>query len=70
MPIYLIADVVATLIEYADELKAKSNLDAVEFGTLLGYAEALSIIHDVCSPEQLEELGLNFDVDARYFLPK
>ncbi len=61
-----LADVVASIIEAAEEVKNKDNQDAQDYGRLLAYAEALSIIHDSCDSDDLEKIGLNFDVDERY----
>ena len=70
MSIDLLSDAVAAIIENADELKAQPNLDDVAFGQLVGYAEALCIIQDICSLDEQKKLGLDFDVDARYLIEK
>lgn len=50
----------------ADELKKHENINDVEYGQLLGYAETLSIIRDACSGYDLKEIGLDFDIDKNY----
>lgn len=60
------ADIVASIMEDADEIKAQGNNDAQDFGQLLAYAEALSIIRDACDPDDLATIGLDFDIDKRY----
>lgn len=64
----MLADVVSAIIEAADEVKKKTNQDDQDFGQLLAYAEALSIIQDACTTEGLKEIGLDFDIDKRYLL--
>ena len=61
-----LADVVASIIEAADEIKGKENRDSQDYGQLLAYAEALSIIRDACDPDVRKEVGLDFDIDKRY----
>lgn len=61
-----LADVVASIIEAADEIKDKKNPDAQDYGQLLAFAEVLSIIRDACEPDLLGEIGLSFDIDKRY----
>nr|DAQ29831.1 MAG TPA: hypothetical protein [Caudoviricetes sp.] len=58
-------DIVASIMEAADEIKAKSNADAQDYGQLLAYSECLSIIRDAYEGD-LSEIGLNFDIDKRY----
>lgn len=60
------ADIVASIMEDADEIKAKGSNDAQDFGQLLAYSEALSIIRDACDPDDLATIGLDFDIDKRY----
>lgn len=62
----LMADIVAAIMEDADEIRAKENRDSQDFGQLLAYAEALSIIRDACAGYNLASIGLDFDIDARY----
>lgn len=58
-------DIVAAIVEAADEIKGKANADAQDYGQLLAYAESLSIIRDAYDGD-LSEIGLNFDIDNRY----
>ena len=62
----MLADVVASIIEAADEIKEKKERDSQDYGQLLAYAEVLSIIRDACDSDILEEIGLDFDIDRRY----
>lgn len=66
MSLDMISDVVAEIMKAADEVKAKKDLDAQDYGRLLAYAEALSIIRDACDTDDLEKIGLDFDIDKRY----
>lgn len=61
-------EIVENIKESADELiqKGKDNLDLVEKGQLLGYAEALTIIKDAISEDNAAVVGLDFDIDAEY----
>ena len=68
MSIDALRDVVLSIIASADEIKQKGALDCMDFGQLLAYAEALCIIQDMCNPDVLERIGLNFDVDKRYLI--
>lgn len=63
-----IMQIVEDIIEAADELKSKKDLTEVEYGELIAYAEALSIIQDACAGYDLSEIGLDFDIDAKYLL--
>lgn len=65
-PADIIKDAVALIKEYAQELSQKEHRDAVESGELIGYAEALSVLQDACSPDMRREIGLDFDIDAVY----
>jgi hypothetical protein len=58
-------DVVMAILEAADEIKAKTDGDAQDYGQLLAYAECLSIIRDAYDGDLLE-IGLDFDIDRRY----
>lgn len=60
------ADIVESIKELADEIHSQKNKDPQEFGQLLAYAEALSIIRDAVDSSDLREIGLDFDIDARY----
>ncbi len=62
----MLSDVVASIVEAADEVRERTDLDAQDFGELLGYAEALSIIQDACDPDERKAIGLDFDIDKRY----
>ena len=66
MNIDRLAEIVSLLIESADEIKNKKAMDSQDYGQLLAYAEALSIIRDVCDKQELEAIGLDFDIDRRY----
>lgn len=66
MTLNMLSDVVASIIEAADEIKNKTSHDAQDYGQLLAYAEALSIIRDACDQENLTAIGLDFDIDQRY----
>ena len=61
-----LSDIVSAIIASADEVKSKKKIDSQDFGQLLAYAETLSIIRDACNPDDLEDVGLNFDIDKRY----
>lgn len=65
-----IKEIVENIIEAADGLleKGRANLDPVEYGELLAYAESLCIIRDALSGHDLAAVGLNFDIDQRYLL--
>ena len=62
------SDIVSAIIESADEIRNKERQDAQDFGLLLGYAEALSVIKDACDPDDWAEIGLDFDIDVKYLL--
>ncbi len=66
MSLDMLSDVVSSIVEAADEVKNKHNKDVQDYGRLLGYAEALSIIRDACDQDDLEKIGLDFDIDKRY----
>lgn len=61
-------EIIENIIEAADELLAKGreNLDLVEQGQLLAYAESLCIIRDTISGYDLAAVGLDFDIDGKY----
>lgn len=65
----LLKDIVDGIKELADELLTKKDLDLLDRGELLAYAEVLCIIQDVVGNERLPSLGLDFDVDKKYLLP-
>lgn len=64
----MLADVISAIMEAADEVKKKADQDEQDYGQLLAYAEALSIIQDACSAAEQKEFGLDFDIDKRYLL--
>ena len=66
--LHLIQEIVENITEAADELlsKGRGNLDQMEFGELLAYAESLSIIQGAFAGYDLAEIGLDFDIDAKY----
>ena len=61
-----VKDVVDMIVESADEAKERAIEDDMAFGEMLAYATCLSIIRDVFFLD-LKEIGLDFDVDRRYF---
>lgn len=63
-----IREIVEGIVDAADELLEKTERDLVEQGQLIAYAESLSIIRDACAGYDLKEIGLDFDVDARYLV--
>ena len=65
-PADIIKDAVVLIKEYAQELSQKEHRNDVESGELIGYAEALSVLQDACSPDMRREIGLDFDIDAAY----
>lgn len=68
MTIEMLSDVVASIVESAEEIKGKGGRDAQDYGQLLAYAEVLSIIRDACDADDLERIGLDFDIDKRYLI--
>ncbi|MCD8161327.1 MAG: hypothetical protein LUE61_09210 [Clostridiales bacterium] len=60
------SDIVFEIKEQADELLAKNQRDSQDFGQLLAFAETLCIIRDACPVEDRAEIGLDFDIDAKY----
>ena len=63
----IIREAVEEIRREADELKAKQRTE-YEDGQLLGLASALDIIKSACLGYDLEELGLDFDVDKTYLV--
>lgn len=63
-----IREIVEGIVDAADELLEKTERDLVEQGQLIAYAESLSIIRDACAGYDLKEIGLDFDIDARYLV--
>lgn len=54
----------------ADEVLKKEQKSDLEFGQLLAYSEALSIIRDAYSAYDLKDIGLDFDIDERYLITR
>lgn len=63
-----IREIVEGILDAADELLEKPERDLVEDGRLIAYAESLSIIRDACAGYDLREIGLDFDIDAKYLV--
>lgn len=68
MNVNLMRDIVSGIVEAADELLAKKDRDLVEQGQLIAYAESLCIIRDAYAGYDLDKIGLDFDIDARYLV--
>ncbi len=69
MSLDMLKDAVAAIIAAADEVKQEGEKeDNMAFGQLLAYAEVLCILRDACDPTVLAEIGLDFDIDARYLI--
>lgn len=64
----LMREIVEGITGAADELLEKKDRDLVEQGQLIAYAEALSVIRDACAGYDLAEIGLDFDIDAKYLI--
>lgn len=64
----LMKEIVEGIIGAADELLGKKDRDLVDQGQLIAYAEALSIIRDAYAGYDLAEIGLDFDIDAKYLI--
>ena len=59
--------IVTEIIGAAEEIKEKREISEQEFGQICAYAEALTIIKETCSGENLKDIGLDFDIDRRFF---
>ena len=59
-------EIIENIVANSDEIKKQIETDLMDYGKLLAYAESLSIISEMCDEEELEEIGLDFDIDARY----
>ena len=59
---------IENIIQYADEIRQQEEINDIDYGQLLAYAECLTIIQELCSKEDLERMGLAFDIDSRYLL--
>lgn len=68
----LLQEIVENITEAADELigKGRENLNLVEQGQLLAYAESLCIIRDSLAGYDLTLVSLDFDIDAKYLESK
>lgn len=64
----LMKEIVAGIIEAADELLKLKDRNLVEQGQLIAYAESLCIIRDAYAGYDLKEIGLDFDIDSRYLI--
>lgn len=64
----LIREIAEEILEAADTLRSKEELNAVEQGQMIAYAETLCIMQDALSGYDLAEYGLDFDVDKKYLL--
>jgi len=64
----LLKEIVEGIVDAADELIEKKERDLVEQGQLIAYAESLGIIRDAYAGYDLAEIGLDFDIDAKYLL--
>lgn len=62
----MLVEIVENIKEQADELRQQDSRNEVEYGTLLGLAESLSIIKGACAGYDLAEIGLDFDIDKKY----
>ncbi|MBR0144887.1 MAG: hypothetical protein IJM21_12025 [Clostridia bacterium] len=60
-----ILEVVENLTSLADEIKSKGKVSDLEYGQLLAYAEALTIIRDLYEGD-LSNIGLDYDIDKKY----
>jgi len=59
-------EIVEELVHAADEIKSQNHIDEINYGKLLAYAEALSVIRDICDEDEKRAIGLMFDIDERY----
>lgn len=64
----LIREIVEGIVEAADELLEKEDRNLVEQGQLIAYAESLTIIQDAFAGYDLKNIGLDFDIDAKYLI--
>lgn len=62
----MLAEVIESIVESADEIRSQETRSEQDYGKLLAYAEALSAIRDACDSEKLKVVGLDFDIDKRY----
>lgn len=66
MEIHKLKEIVEEIVHAADETKNQNHVDEMNYGKLLAYAEALSIIRDICDEDEKKATGLTFDIDKRY----
>ena len=64
----LVVEIVENIKECANDLKNESVLNDVDYGTLIGYCEALTIIKGAYAGYDINELGLDFDIDNEYLI--
>ncbi len=63
---HLVKDIVEHIEESADELLAIAERNEYEKGQLFAYAESLCIIRDEYAGYDLADIGLDYDIDAKY----
>ena len=68
MELDLIRDIVQGIVEELDGIKGKGERTDYDAGQTVAYAEALSIIQSTCGDDNLQKIGLDFDIDSRYLL--
>ena len=64
---FLIKDIVAEICAIADELKSGKQTETT-FWQLFAYCSVLGIIKSAYAGYDLDDIGLNFDIDAKYLL--
>ena len=62
----ILQEIVENITGLADELRIKPVKNEIEYGQLIGYAEALSIIKTACTGYDLNEIHLDYDIDKKY----
>lgn len=68
MELDLIRDIVHGIVEELDGIKGKGERTDYDAGQTVAYTEALSIIQSTCGDDNLQKIGLDFDIDSRYLL--
>ena len=68
MELDLIRDIVQGIVEELDGIKGKGERCVYDPGQTVAYPEALSIIQSTCGDDNLQKIGLDFDIDSRYLL--
>ena len=63
----VLKQIVQEIIEDADEASSPGESNDVDFGKLLAYTNVLKTIWFYCSEEEREAIGLDFDIEERYF---